>query len=92
MSITTLRIATRQSPLAMWQAEYVQSRLQQLHPNLTVELVPMTTQGDKILGTPLTKIGGKGLFVKELEQAMLEGRADIAVHSMKDVPTSFLRD
>ena len=89
MSITTLRIATRQSPLAMWQAEYVQSRLQQLHPNLTVELVPMTTQGDKILGTPLTKIGGKGLFVKELEQAMLEGRADIAVHSMKDVPYQF---
>ncbi len=89
MSITTLRIATRQSPLAMWQAEYVQSRLQQLHPDLTVELVPMTTQGDKILGTPLTKIGGKGLFVKELEQAMLEGRADIAVHSMKDVPYQF---
>lgn len=89
MSISTLRIATRQSPLAMWQAEYVQSRLQQLHPDLTVELVPMTTQGDKILGTPLTKIGGKGLFVKELEQAMLEGRADIAVHSMKDVPYQF---
>lgn len=89
MSISTLRIATRQSPLAMWQAKYVQSRLQQLHPDLTVELVPMTTQGDKILGTPLTKIGGKGLFVKELEQAMLEGRADIAVHSMKDVPYQF---
>ncbi|WP_417445489.1 hydroxymethylbilane synthase [Kangiella sp.] len=89
MSISTLRIATRQSPLAMWQAEYVQSRLQQLHPDLTVQLVPMTTQGDKILGTPLTKIGGKGLFVKELEQAMLEGRADIAVHSMKDVPYQF---
>ncbi|NVK22020.1 MAG: hydroxymethylbilane synthase [Kangiellaceae bacterium] len=89
MSITTLRIATRQSPLALWQAEYVQDRLQQLHPELTVELVPMTTQGDKILGTPLTKIGGKGLFVKELEQAMLDGRADIAVHSMKDVPYQF---
>ncbi len=89
MSISTLRIATRQSPLALWQAEYVQSRLQQLYPELVVELVPMTTQGDKILGTPLTKIGGKGLFVKELEQAMLDGRADIAVHSMKDVPYRF---
>ncbi len=89
MSISTLRIATRQSPLALWQAEFVQAELIKHHPNLTVELVPMTTQGDKILGTPLTKIGGKGLFVKELEQAMLDGRADIAVHSMKDVPYKF---
>lgn len=89
MSITNLRIATRQSPLALWQAEYVQSQLKKFHPELNVELVPMTTQGDKILGTPLTKIGGKGLFVKELEQAMLDNRADIAVHSMKDVPYRF---
>ncbi|AOE48834.1 hydroxymethylbilane synthase [Kangiella sediminilitoris] len=89
MNRTTLRIATRQSPLALWQAEYIQQRLQQYHSNLTVELVPMTTKGDKILGTPLSKIGGKGLFVKELEQAMLEDRADIAVHSMKDVPYRF---
>lgn len=89
MSLNQIRIATRQSPLALWQAEYIQSRLQQLHPKLDVVLVPMTTQGDKILGTPLAKIGGKGLFVKELEQAMLEDRADIAVHSMKDVPYRF---
>lgn len=89
MKISTLRIATRQSPLALWQAEYVKSTLQSLHPTLEIKLVPMTTQGDKILGTPLTKIGGKGLFVKELEQAMLDGRADIAVHSMKDVPYQF---
>ncbi|WP_251358475.1 hydroxymethylbilane synthase [Kangiella sp. TOML190] len=89
MPIKQLRIATRQSPLALWQAGYVQSRLQQLYPDLSVVLVPMTTQGDKILGTPLTKIGGKGLFVKELEQAMLDDKADIAVHSMKDVPYRF---
>ncbi len=82
----TLRIATRKSPLAMWQAEHVAARLRQAHPDLEVELVGMSTQGDKILDTPLAKIGGKGLFVKELEQGMLEGRADIAVHSMKDVP------
>ncbi|SEI52447.1 hydroxymethylbilane synthase [Allopseudospirillum japonicum] len=81
-----LRIATRQSPLAMWQAEHIQARLQALHPDLDVELVPMVTRGDKILDTPLAKIGGKGLFVKELEHAIYEGRADIAVHSMKDVP------
>ena len=89
MSISTIRIATRQSPLALWQAEYIQQRLEAIHDNLTVKLVPMTTKGDKILGTPLSKIGGKGLFVKELEQAMLEDRADIAVHSMKDVPYQF---
>lgn len=81
-----IRIATRESPLALWQAEYVKARLEAEHPGLVVELVGMTTQGDRILGVPLAKIGGKGLFIKELEQAMLEGRADIAVHSMKDVP------
>lgn len=87
--MNTLRIATRKSALALWQAEYVKAELLRHHPDLTVELVPMSTQGDKILDTPLAKIGGKGLFVKELEQAMLDGRADIAVHSMKDVPVEF---
>ena len=85
----TLRIATRQSLLALWQAEYVKAQLESLHSDLKVELVTMVTKGDKILDTPLAKIGGKGLFVKELESAMLEGRADIAVHSMKDVPMEF---
>ncbi len=85
----TVRIATRQSPLALWQAEYVKSRLLQLHPDIHVELVKMVTKGDKILDTPLAKVGGKGLFVKELETGMLEGEADIAVHSMKDVPVEF---
>ncbi|MDU4555271.1 MAG: hydroxymethylbilane synthase, partial [Enterobacter sp.] len=84
-----LRIATRQSPLALWQAHYVKERLESCHPGLSVELVPMVTRGDVILDTPLAKVGGKGLFVKELELAMLEGRADIAVHSMKDVPVEF---
>ncbi|MDH5711677.1 MAG: hydroxymethylbilane synthase [Gammaproteobacteria bacterium] len=84
-----LRIATRKSPLALWQAEHVKRRLIEAHPGLEVELVTMSTQGDKILDTPLAKIGGKGLFVKELEQGMLEGTADIAVHSMKDVPMEF---
>ena len=84
-----LRIATRQSPLALWQAHYVKQRLMASHPQLTVELVPMVTRGDIILDTPLAKVGGKGLFVKELELALLEGRADIAVHSMKDVPVEF---
>ncbi|WP_439214008.1 hydroxymethylbilane synthase [Duffyella gerundensis] len=84
-----LRIATRQSPLALWQAQYVQQRLMACHPGLRVELVPMVTRGDIILDTPLAKVGGKGLFVKELELAMLENRADIAVHSMKDVPVGF---
>lgn len=73
----------------MWQAEYVRDRLLALHPDLEVELVAMSTRGDKILDTPLAKVGGKGLFVKELEEAMLDGRADIAVHSMKDVPMNF---
>ena len=82
----TLRIATRKSPLALWQAEHVRARLEEAWPGLTVELLRMSTQGDKILDAPLAKIGGKGLFVKELEQSLLDGRADIAVHSMKDVP------
>ncbi|MET4692652.1 hydroxymethylbilane synthase [Endozoicomonas lisbonensis] len=85
----TVRIATRKSALALWQAEYVKERLEHFHPGLTVELVKMTSKGDRILDAPLAKIGGKGLFVKELENALLEGRADIAVHSMKDVPMSF---
>ncbi len=89
MTLKTLRIATRKSPLALWQAESVKSSLQQAHPGLQVELVTMKTSGDVILDTPLAKVGGKGLFVKELEVAMLEHRADIAVHSMKDVPVEF---
>lgn len=84
-----LRIATRQSPLALWQANFVKAELEQRFPELTVELVTMVTKGDVILDTPLAKIGGKGLFVKELEHALLENRADLAVHSMKDVPMSF---
>ncbi|MFO7646971.1 MULTISPECIES: hydroxymethylbilane synthase [Halomonas] len=88
-AITKLRIATRKSQLAMWQAEHVRDRLMAAHPGLEVELVAMSTRGDKILDTPLAKVGGKGLFVKELEEAMLDGRADIAVHSMKDVPMHF---
>jgi hydroxymethylbilane synthase len=84
-----LRIATRKSALALWQAEHVASHLKQIHPELQVELVGMMTRGDIILDTPLAKVGGKGLFVKELETGMLEGVADIAVHSMKDVPMAF---
>ena len=84
-----IRIATRESPLALWQAEYVSSALRAHHPDLQVELVPMTTRGDQILDSPLAKVGGKGLFVKELERAMLADKADIAVHSMKDVPMEF---
>ncbi|MBY5939531.1 hydroxymethylbilane synthase [Halomonas sp. DP5N14-9] len=87
--MSRLRIATRKSQLALWQAEHVRDRLMAIHPGLEVELVPMSTRGDKILDTPLAKVGGKGLFVKELEEAMLDGRADIAVHSMKDVPMQF---
>ncbi|HEX2494833.1 MAG TPA: hydroxymethylbilane synthase, partial [Steroidobacter sp.] len=82
-----LRIATRQSRLALWQAEHVASRLRAAHPDLNVALVPMTTQGDRILDRALAQVGGKGLFIKELELAIAEGRADIAVHSMKDVPS-----
>ena len=89
MTTKTIRIATRHSPLAMWQANFVKAELLKFHPDLIVELLPMKTKGDIILDTPLAKVGGKGLFVKELEVAMLEGRADIAVHSMKDVPVEF---
>ncbi|WP_026376564.1 hydroxymethylbilane synthase [Aestuariibacter salexigens] len=89
MAERVIRIATRKSALALWQAEYVKQALLNAHPHIDVELVPMSTQGDRILDTPLAKIGGKGLFIKELEVAMLEGRADIAVHSMKDVPVAF---
>lgn len=86
MTKPTLRIATRQSALALWQAEHVAAQLRAAHPELDVQLLPMTTRGDQILDRPLAAIGGKGLFLKELEVAMLEGRADIAVHSFKDVP------
>ena len=84
-----LRIATRKSPLALWQANFVRQSLEKIHKDLKVELVPMSTQGDKILDSPLAKIGGKGLFVKELEMALLQDTADVAVHSMKDVPMEF---
>ena len=84
-----ITIATRRSPLAIWQAEYVRTELQTAHPGLEVQFLEMVTMGDKILDTPLAKVGGKGLFVKELEHALLEKRADIAVHSMKDVPMDF---
>ncbi|MFC4860245.1 hydroxymethylbilane synthase [Pseudomonas sp. JS3066] len=84
-----IRIATRKSALALWQAEFVKARLEEAHPGLKVSLVPMVSKGDKLLDAPLAKIGGKGLFVKELETAMLENEADIAVHSMKDVPMDF---
>lgn len=83
--MNTLRIGTRKSPLALWQAHFIKSALEAHHPDLECELVTMTTEGDRILDTPLAKVGGKGLFIKELEQALWDGRADIAVHSMKDV-------
>ncbi len=89
MAKKIIRIATRKSPLALWQAEHVAERLKKAFPELKTELVKMVTKGDKILDAPLAKIGGKGLFVKELEQGMLDGTADIAVHSMKDVPVEF---
>ena len=89
MASHIIRIATRQSPLAVWQAEYVADLLQQLFPQVSIELVKMVTRGDKILDAPLAKVGGKGLFVKELEQGLLDKIADIAVHSMKDVPVEF---
>ncbi len=89
MSDQLVRIATRESPLALWQAEFIKAELEAAHPGLQVELLGMTTRGDQILDSPLAKIGGKGLFVKELETALLDGRADIAVHSMKDVPMEF---
>lgn len=87
--MSLLRIATRKSPLALWQAEFVAAELKKNHRGLTIELVPMSTKGDRILDSPLAKIGGKGLFVKELEQGLLENKADLAVHSMKDVPVDF---
>jgi hydroxymethylbilane synthase len=90
--VQVLRIATRQSALALWQAEHVAARLRAAHPNLDIELVPMTTRGDQIIDRPLADIGGKGLFLKELEVAMLERRADIAVHSLKDVPMDLEAD
>jgi hydroxymethylbilane synthase len=83
--VKTLKIATRKSPLALWQAEHVKKQLMEVHSDLSVELVSMQTEGDRFLEAPLIAVGGKGLFIKELEQALLEGRADIAVHSMKDV-------
>ena len=88
-SITHVNIATRKSQLALWQAEYVKAQLLVHYPDLIVNLVPMSTKGDRILDTPLAKVGGKGLFIKELEVAMQDGLADIAVHSMKDVPVEF---
>ncbi len=89
MAKRTLRIATRNSALALWQAEFIKSELERMHDHITVELLGIKTQGDKILDVALAKIGGKGLFVKELEEAMLDGRAELAVHSMKDVPMTF---
>ncbi|MDQ6987388.1 MAG: hydroxymethylbilane synthase [Mariprofundaceae bacterium] len=85
--MTHIKIATRKSPLALWQAEYVAAELQRLDASVTTELVKIVTKGDKILDVPLAQVGGKGLFTKEIDDALLDGRADIAVHSMKDVPT-----
>jgi len=85
----TIRIATRKSPLALWQAEEVSRQLHLLYPDINIELIKIISKGDKILDAPLAKVGGKGLFVKELEQSMLDGESDIAVHSMKDVPMAF---
>ena len=87
--MSVVKIATRKSPLALWQAEFVKAELQKHHPDLRVELIGFTTLGDQLLDSPLSNLGGKGLFVKELEVAMLNGKADIAVHSMKDVPMEF---
>lgn len=87
--VTELRIATRKSALALWQAEFVKAELEAAHPNLSVTLVPMVSRGDQLLDSPLAKIGGKGLFVKELQAALMSKTADIAVHSMKDVPMAF---
>lgn len=89
MTQKTIRIATRRSPLALWQAEHVAAELRRHHPGIDVELVGMTTRGDQLLDAPLAKVGGKGLFIKELEVGLLDGRADLAVHSMKDVPVEF---
>lgn len=84
-----IRIATRKSPLALWQANFVKQQLMTIHQDLTVELIPMVTKGDVLLDSPLSKIGGKGLFVKQLEQAIIDNEADIAVHSIKDIPAQF---
>ena len=89
MSKRVIKIATRKSPLALWQAYFVRDQLLALHDDIEVELLKMVSKGDKILDVPLAKVGGKGLFVKELEIGLLEGDADIAVHSMKDVPVEF---
>ena len=89
--LSRIVLATRESALAMWQARYIQARLQELHPGLDVQILGMTTEGDRKLDTSLAKIGGKGLFVKELEDCLLKGAADIAVHSMKDVPMDLLQ-
>jgi hydroxymethylbilane synthase len=89
LSRNEIRIATRGSPLALWQAEHVAAKLEVLHPGLKVSLLTMKTRGDKLLDAPLAKVGGKGLFVKELEIGLLDGRADLAVHSLKDVPVEF---
>ena len=88
MSESRIVIATRQSRLALWQANFIRARLERAHPGLSVELLGMTTAGDRWLSSPLSEVGGKGLFVKALEDALLAGRADIAVHSMKDVPAT----
>ncbi|MBI2785498.1 MAG: hydroxymethylbilane synthase [Legionella longbeachae] len=89
MNSRTIRIATRQSPLALWQANHIRQLLLNKYPNLQIELLPMTTSGDKFLKDKLLAIGGKGLFVKELEEALLDKRADLAVHSSKDMPAEF---
>ncbi|KTD22062.1 porphobilinogen deaminase [Legionella lansingensis] len=89
MTIETIRIATRKSPLALWQANFIAGKIKEFHPAIRIELVPMVTSGDKFQKDKLQAIGGKGLFVKELEEALLDKRADIAVHSMKDVPATF---
>ncbi len=89
MTVSSIRIATRESPLALWQANHVKQRIQQLNPAVQVELLSMKTSGDRFLSAPLSQAGGKGLFMKELEQCLLNGEADIAVHSMKDVTVAF---
>ena len=88
-SVSMIKIASRESALALWQSHHIKQRLEDLYPELKVEVVGMTTKGDQILDVPLAKVGGKGLFVKELETSLLNGETDIAVHSMKDVPMAF---
>ena len=84
--MNSITIATRESPLALWQAHFVEAELKRHHPGIEVTLLGMTSRGDQLLDKPLYKVGGKGLFVKELETALLDGRADLAVHSAKDMP------